>query len=273
MKLAFPTLPHLQISQNWGNVNPALYANGRHMGIDIAGMVGSAIYAACPGIVAEVNTINMHGYGRHVIIEHGDFKTLYAHLHTIKVSQGQAVEAGEVIGTMGGDPLDNDPIDGASSGPHLHFEVILRSAPQSDTIATFAGYTVDPFEYLLKRFGEKTVKLGTVIESSGVRVRLLPDTSKGAIVLGALKRYDEISIVEMKETGSDLWVRILSLRAEWACAIYQGRKYITLRDAPEPVEVETSEPSAESTADEKAIRLDEVKRLLAILEVRKNELI
>lgn len=269
--LVFPTLPHLAVIQEWGNPNPKLYANGRHMGVDIAGPVGAPIYAACAGVVTAISQFDAHGYGRHVIMQHDGFKTLYAHLHKISVAAGEVVLAGAVIGAMGGDPRDDDPIDGASTGAHLHFEVILPVAPPHDCIRTFAGYTVDPIAYLLRNYGEPVMELGKVTERSGLRVRISPGTAKGDTIIGALSFGRYFEVVERKEIDRDLWVRIRSLRPEWACALYQGRKYIEFLPAPVSAteDVPTEPPPA---MDEKAIRLDEVNRLIAYLQARKSEL-
>lgn len=62
---------------------------------------------------------NAWGYGNVVVINHGEWQTLYAHLDSWNVSCGQSVYQGDVIGYMGS--------TGNSSGPHLHLEM------QSDT--------------------------------------------------------------------------------------------------------------------------------------------
>jgi hypothetical protein len=273
--LSFPTLPHLHIVQAWGNPNAKMYANGRHMGVDISGPVGSAIYAAVAGIVELSSLVDAHGYGRHVIIGHGTFKTLYAHLSKVNVTDGSILGAGSVIGAMGGDPKDADKVDGASTGPHLHFEVILPNQPKTDFIKTFAGYTVDPFPYLLQRFAAPAVKIGTVKEPQGVRVRISAGTGTKDTIIGAVGKNEKIEIAETKYVDGDLWCRIRSLRPEWVCAVYQKREYIkledvvVLNDAPTD-EADDSVPPPPST--EKAIRLDELNRLAAYLEERKSEL-
>jgi hypothetical protein len=270
MNVHFPTLPNLRIVQAWGNANPKMYPNGRHMGVDIAGLVGSAIYAAAVGVVYEVNLTGAHGYGRHVIIEHGNFRTLYAHLHEAHVKGSDIVEPGTVIGTMGGDPNDSDKIDGASTGPHLHFEVILPSQPQTDYIETFAGYTVDPIAYLLQNFVPRPIKLGTVKAKKGVRVRISSGTDDDKdVIIGAVKYKDTVEIVDVKTAQGDTWCRVRSLRAEWVCAVYKGEELIALKDAPVVVR---DTPVEQPALDEKSIRLDEVLRLITYLENRKSEL-
>ena len=71
--------------------------------------------AADAGKVISVLSYN-YGYGNHVIIDHGNgFTTLYAHLASFRVQQGQTVVKGVPIGVMGS--------TGRSTGAHLHFEI------------------------------------------------------------------------------------------------------------------------------------------------------
>ena len=84
-----------------------------HPGIDIAAGYGADIRAAESGkvILADYNG----GYGNCVVIDHGGgFSTLYGHMKSILVSEGQLVEQGDVLGGVGS--------TGNSTGPHLHFE-------------------------------------------------------------------------------------------------------------------------------------------------------
>lgn len=88
--------------------------SGFHHGIDIAAELGSSIHAASGGDVCYAGYKAV--YGRTVVIRHGEgLQTIYAHLDKILVSENQAVQAGQVIGTVG--------ITGRTTGPHLHFEV------------------------------------------------------------------------------------------------------------------------------------------------------
>lgn len=88
-----------------------------HSGIDIAGPIGTPIVAAADGVVI---TSEWHsgGYGNLVEIEHPDGSiTLYAHNSENRVYVGQVVKKGQLIALMGS--------TGYSTGPHLHFEVII----------------------------------------------------------------------------------------------------------------------------------------------------
>ena len=86
-----------------------------HAGIDLAGPVGTPIYATADGIVGR-SEYNSGGYGNLVEINHGrGIQTRYGHLSRSMVSAGQRVKRGEVIGLMGS--------TGRSTGSHLHYEV------------------------------------------------------------------------------------------------------------------------------------------------------
>lgn len=86
-----------------------------HRAIDVAANLGSPVTAADRGVVVRSGW-NDQGYGNFVIIDHQiDYVTLYAHLDTILVNEGDVVGQGQVIGTVGS--------TGNSTGPHLHFEI------------------------------------------------------------------------------------------------------------------------------------------------------
>lgn len=95
--------------------NPA----ANHPGIDIAGDTGNPIYAADSGVVVYAGW-SYFGYGNLVVIDHGEWQTLYAHLSEYYVSCGMSVFQGATIGAMGS--------TGNSSGSHLHFELMYQSA-------------------------------------------------------------------------------------------------------------------------------------------------
>lgn len=265
--LAYPTIATARVAQKWGNANARLYPGGRHMGLDIAAAVGSPIFAAANGLVETVSLVNLHGYGRHVIIQHDGFKTLYAHLHKVNLYEGQAVLGGYQLGEMGGDPTDSDPIDGASSGPHLHFEVILPAQPQGDFVKTFAGWTVDPIPYLMNRFAPPPKYKLRVLAQKGVRVHTEPNVDSP--VIGAMPNQEEYQAMEIREVDGDAWARLWSLREEWAATTYHGEKLMQVDALPNPQPLPQGEGEP---LDERAIRLDEIQRMIALLEQRKSEL-
>jgi len=87
-----------------------------HTGLDISeiGINGREVMAVLPGVISKVS--NNSGYGNFVIINHGDFATVYGHLegYTRDLEEGLEVEVGDVIGYVGS--------TGRSTGPHLHLE-------------------------------------------------------------------------------------------------------------------------------------------------------
>ena len=96
-----------------------------HSGVDITGPLYSSIVAADSGTVIATYSGCIHNwgksgdcgcgsYGNYVMIDHGNGKmTIYGHLSTVDVTQGQVVSAGQQIGTLGS--------TGKSVSPHLHF--------------------------------------------------------------------------------------------------------------------------------------------------------
>lgn len=89
-----------------------------HTGIDIDGSTGDPIFAAKAGTVTHAGW-GWSGFGIYVVIDHGDgTKTIYAHLSEAYTEAGAWVEQGEVIGALGS--------SGWSTGPHLHFEILLN---------------------------------------------------------------------------------------------------------------------------------------------------
>lgn len=84
-----------------------------HKGYDFAEKTGTPIHAPQSGIV-RLALPNSYFNGNLVIVEHGyGMMTLYAHLNSINVKEGQEVQKGDILGTLGS--------TGRSTGPHLHF--------------------------------------------------------------------------------------------------------------------------------------------------------
>ncbi|MGI6518743.1 MAG: peptidoglycan DD-metalloendopeptidase family protein [Bacillota bacterium] len=93
-----------------------------HNGIDIGVPIGTSVRAAAAGVVSFTGWNG--GYGRLVILDHGDgVCTYYGHNSAITVSRGQKVAAGERIARSGN--------SGISTGPHVHFEVRVGGKPQN----------------------------------------------------------------------------------------------------------------------------------------------
>ena len=118
-------LASVKITQYFGNTafataNPIVYNGGGHNGVDFRAAIGTPIIASKEGVVAGVGntdqSCNGVSYGKWVLIKHtNNLSTLYAHLSIIKVSGGQQVEIGQLVGYSGD--------TGYATGPHLHFGV------------------------------------------------------------------------------------------------------------------------------------------------------
>lgn len=113
------------VSSPYGpRVHPVLGRHHHHSGIDIAAPLGSPVRAARAGTVKETRFES--GYGNLVVVEHAaGLETWYAHLDTIRVEAGDAVQAGATLATVGN--------TGRTTGPHLHFEVRQEGRPIDPT--------------------------------------------------------------------------------------------------------------------------------------------
>ena len=108
--LAWPVVTFQFVSRGW--------ISGVHSGFDIACEEGTPILAAESGVVV-LSMDTSTGYGRYVIIDHGNgMQTLYGHMNTRLCSVGEYVARGQIIGLVGS--------TGNSTGPHLHFEVRIN---------------------------------------------------------------------------------------------------------------------------------------------------
>lgn len=101
-----------------------------HKGLDIAADPGSDVIATAPGTVYAAAW--MKGFGNAVIVDHapGGVQTIYAHLGDIRVTRGETVSRGAVLGSVGS--------SGRSTGPHIHYEIRL------------ANSSVDPLPFLYR---------------------------------------------------------------------------------------------------------------------------
>ena len=98
-----------------------------HEGIDLRAGVGTLVRAINDGIVATAE--NYLFEGSFVILDHGlGIHSSYLHLSELKVSAGEKIEKGQIIGLSGG--------SGLSSGPHLHFGIKISGIP------------IDPMQFL-----------------------------------------------------------------------------------------------------------------------------
>ncbi len=121
-------LDDMRVTSSFGNRVHPIYGETRfHAGIDMGASTGTSVLSSADGTVVFAG--NSSGYGNYTVIDHGgQLATAYAHQASIGVSVGDSVTRGQRIGTVGS--------TGASTGPHLHFEVRILGSP------------VDPCGYL-----------------------------------------------------------------------------------------------------------------------------
>ncbi len=119
--LSWP-LDVVKLTQKFGytEFGKTAYVNGFHNGIDFRASIGTEIKASLSGVVkgtGDTDTVcPKASFGKWVFIEHSNgLSTIYGHLSLIKVSVGQIVTTGDVLGYSGN--------TGYSTGPHLHFSV------------------------------------------------------------------------------------------------------------------------------------------------------
>jgi len=138
--MIYPLKGNYRISQGW-NAFSYMYPmwGFRHKGIDWAAPKGTPIYAVDAGKVIKVG--NYAGWGKMVKIEHaGNMVSLYSHLDTLKVINGENIKKGQVIGTVDS--------TGISTGHHLHFSLLIN------------GSYVNPLEYIDEDNNDILIEIG-----------------------------------------------------------------------------------------------------------------
>lgn len=130
-----------QITSLYGRrIDPFGLETNFHTGIDFAGGVGAPIYATADGVVASAADEGTTGLGKNVRLEHKfGIVTVYAHLNDISVRKDQKVRRGDLLGFVG--------TTGRSTGPHLHYEVRVRSL-ESDN---YYELTYNPMPFIREK--------------------------------------------------------------------------------------------------------------------------
>jgi len=128
-KVLFWPLDDIFITQKFGYTSDSkrLYKTGTHNGVDFRASVGTPVKAALSGtVVGTGNTDAIRGcysFGKWILVRHyNGLSTIYAHLSLMKVSEGQVVSTGDIIGYSGN--------TGYSTGPHLHLTVYATQGVQ-----------------------------------------------------------------------------------------------------------------------------------------------
>ncbi|UKF32445.1 M23 family metallopeptidase [Clavibacter phaseoli] len=135
-QVLWPVPSSMRISSGFGpRISPCSGCSSQHMGLDFDPGNGAAIQAVADGVVRRVVSSNS-GLGVHVVIEHQidgtSITSTYAHMQfgSVPLTVGQAVTAGDPVGRVG--------TTGASTGPHLHFEIAVGAT------------RVDPYAWLVR---------------------------------------------------------------------------------------------------------------------------
>lgn len=158
-----------RISSGFGmRKHPVLGYNKMHKGMDFAASLGTPIYAAGDGVLEKVGRNG--GYGNYIRIRHtGSLKTAYAHMHKFAkgISTGQRVKQGQLIGYVGS--------TGRSTGPHLHYEVILDGKQVNPNRVdlpvgeSLTGKELERFKEYIRKYDQMYVEL-----SRGQKFAALP---------------------------------------------------------------------------------------------------
>jgi len=102
--------------------HPILGYSRPHLGVDFTASLGTPVKSTCNGKIIFAG--HKSGYGSAVIVKHGIYSTLYAHLSRFSsnIHYGKLVKQGDIIGYVGS--------SGLSTGPHLHYEFHIHGTPK-----------------------------------------------------------------------------------------------------------------------------------------------
>ena len=161
--LASP-LPFTRVSSHYGSrFHPISGRQQPHLGVDFSAPTGTTVRTVADGKVEYAGWKT--GYGNLVTIRHGEQKsTAYAHLSRIGVRPGQNVAQGDPVGAVGS--------TGVSTGPHLHFEYLVRGQHQ------------DPLT-LARNAGKQTIQAGARAEFQRVAQAMRQQLDAAATVVQA----------------------------------------------------------------------------------------
>ena len=123
-------------------IDPIYHIPRMHQGMDFASEIGTDVFATGDGVVVQAGFNK--GYGLSILVDHGyGYQTRYAHLSKKYVNIRQKVKRGEKIGEVGS--------TGKSTGPHLHYEVLLKEKAQNPANYYFLDLTPEQYEEMIER--------------------------------------------------------------------------------------------------------------------------
>lgn len=132
----------------WRTIHPVLGTSRMHNGQDFEVPYGTEVYATGDGTIVESGW-NSGGFGNCIVIDHGyGYQTVYGHLSDIKVTRGQNVKRGDLIGISGS--------TGLSSGPHLHYQVEEFGKHENPINFFNNDVSVDEYNDMIQAFESKS---------------------------------------------------------------------------------------------------------------------
>jgi murein DD-endopeptidase MepM/ murein hydrolase activator NlpD len=140
-------------ASGWGfRIHPIYKIRKFHYGMDFTAPPGTEVYATGDGVV-ELTESSMRGYGNSIVINHGfGYKTLYGHLNSFNVKQGQEIHRGDVIGYVGS--------TGLSTAPHLHYEISKNGEKVNPVNYYFNDLSASEYEKMI----ELSIKSGQTFD-------------------------------------------------------------------------------------------------------------
>ncbi len=132
-----------QVASGYGwRTDPIYNTRKFHSGMDFSANKGTDVFVTGNGRVISAGW--QQGYGQCIDVDHGyGYVTRYGHLSKINVFKGRVVKRGDKIGEVGS--------TGKSTGPHLHYEVLLRGVPQNPADYYFMDLTPEAYDELIQR--------------------------------------------------------------------------------------------------------------------------
>lgn len=140
-------LRHAPSGFGW-RTHPIYKSSEFHPGMDFASPEGTPICATGDGVVERADN-TAHGYGNHVVLNHGyGYQTLYGHMSKIATSIGKKVKRGELIGYVGS--------TGLSTAPHVHYEVIKNGGKVNPINFYYNDLSPEEYQIMLELSSKST---------------------------------------------------------------------------------------------------------------------
>ena len=133
-------------------IDPIYKVRKMHYGVDFSAPKGTPIASTGDGVVKAVRT-TFGGFGKHIYIDHGfGYVTVYAHMDSFNVKEGQKIKRGEIIGFVGN--------SGKSTAPHVHYEVHVNGKKVDPVHYFYQDLTPSEYEEILRLASLENQSLG-----------------------------------------------------------------------------------------------------------------